>query len=628
MEIIPGRPDRNAARMLDWIAAARARGAALIVFPEMALPGYFLSDEWENDAFLDDVIGYHDELRMAAKNIAVIFGSVDVDASVRGEDGRRRRYNAAFVAQDGEWASGGVAPGRTYKTLLPNYREFDDARYFFSLRQLAMERGVAVESLLRPFALRVGGEQQSVGVLLCEDMWHEDYAVQPAQILRAHGAQLLINLSTSPWTFRKPDKRERVARAAIAKIGVPLLWCNAVGVQNTGKNLFILDGRSTAYDAAGNVVVCGAPNVEETISVNLTSLHCSPARRETRDARPENDIATLHAALVYGIRKTFAHFSAQRAVIGLSGGIDSAVSACLLCEALGAEHIFAVNLPTHFNADVTREAARILAENLRCHYSVWPIQASVDRTLQELAACRFARGGVESNAADQPCINALVHENVQARDRGSRVLAALAGSLDALLINNGNKTEFAFGYCTLYGDVNGALAPLGDCTKGQIYDLARYINNQPLTPASPQGGEKHSVGPIPTAILHLPPSAELSAAHDVLQGLGDPLCYPYHDALARAFVEWRCAPAHIAQWYDAGMLAEKFCVAPALLQKIFPRRADFFADLESKWCAFKTSAFKRLQAPPIVVVSRRAFGFDLRESQNGAHWTSRVARLA
>lgn len=199
MEVKAGNPEANLARILEGIARAKENGKELVVFPEMAVPGYLLGDEWENDAFVRECADMNAEIMAATDGVAAIWGNVAIDASAKGEDGRVRKYNAAFVAQNGAMVSNGVFDGRTVKSLMPKYREFDDERHFFSLPKLAFERGVSPESLLEPFELVIAGVRRRVGVVICEDMWDEDYAFKPVGVLKGKGVDAIVNLSASPF---------------------------------------------------------------------------------------------------------------------------------------------------------------------------------------------------------------------------------------------------------------------------------------------------------------------------------------------------------------------------------------------------------------------------------------------
>jgi NAD+ synthase (glutamine-hydrolysing) len=271
-------------------------------------------------------------------------------------------------------------------------------------------------------------------------------------------------------------------------------------------------------------------------------------------------------------------------------------------------------MPTRFNSKRTQANAAQLAANLGISYAITPIEELFESTLKFIGDTVFTRQD-ESHSKTRVPITALIKENIQARHRGATILSALSAGLGAIYTNNGNKTETALGYATLYGDVNGALAPIADLYKGEVYALARHMNNVV------------SCELIPEDIFTVVPSAELSADQNVDEGKGDPIIYPYHDKLIRAFVEFRKEPEDILELYLTEKLEDKILIPKGTIAKNFATPAEFIRDLEEKWRLFNTSIFKRIQAPPIITVSKRAFGFDLRESQNGVHFTQRFQEL-
>ncbi len=606
LDIKPGHPNFNVKKILTEIEKSRRAGDDIIVFPEMAVPGYLLGDEWENSAFVKDCFAYNEEIRNATQNIISVWGNIDLEISLRSEDGRIRKYNSAFIAQNGEY----VGEGKFHKVLMPKYREFDDERHFYSGRKIAQDLNEPVQDVISPFEVNINGNIRKLGLILCEDMWSDDYTINPIDILLQKGAEAIINISCSPWTWRKNNKRHSVVRDRIKAKPVYFIYANNIGIQNNGKNIFLFDGNSTIYNPDGSLHKVAKDYTEETIKATLFGE--SNGSIVNPQLSVQRDREELYAGLIFGIRKFFESFPNKKVVIGLSGGIDSALSATLLAKALGPENVYAINMPSQFNSETTKGAARTLAQNLGIHYTSIPIQHSYENTIREIESAVFTRLD-GSNSTTPLLLSGLNKENIQARDRGSRVLAGVASCLGAVFVNNGNKTETAFGYATLYGDVNGALAPIADLYKMEVYDLARFIN------------EEKEV--VPVTIFNIPASAELSPDQNVDEGKGDPIFYPYHDKLVKAFTEFRLDPEEILQYYINGTLGQTIKCDQQLIDGYFKDAASFIADLEHKWRLFKISYFKRIQAPPIITVTKRAFGFDLRESQNGFYFTREYLRL-
>jgi NAD+ synthase (glutamine-hydrolysing) len=602
MHVVPGRPDLNVARMRASIDEARAAHAEVVVFSEMCISGYLIGDAWELDALVEDFASCSEVIRAASHGITVIFGNVFMDEDAVGEDGRPRKYNAVYVCCDGQFVGrdavpAGLPAGVHAKTLHPNYRFFDDDRHFFSLRKLAESTGRSVYDWMVPFEVpRRDGGRFRFGVQLCEDIWCQDYScggdtLDTLRVYHANGAQAVFNLSASPWTWQKNDKRNRTVREVLARSPLPFFYVNHVGAQNNGKNILVFDGDTTAYECDGRIIGRAAHWSEDML---LVGHGASPVSR----AQTENE--AIHDALLMGIRHLDTIRGTHgRYLIGVSGGVDSSVVACLLTEACGPERVFAVNMPTRFNSQVTRNNARGLCRELGVDYLSCPIDDIYEQVAAKIQTSAFSR--------EQGDYTGLVDENIQARIRGADMLAGLAAKHGLLFTNNGNKTEVALGYATLYGDVNGAIAPIADLYKTQVFALARHLNEQVY------GREV-----IPENLLDgsIVPSAELSDAQDVDKGLGDPIKYGYHDALLRQLIEYRHHPADILAWFLDGSLLN------ALQWRDVERFRSYFADSKSwledlEWIVrqLRISYFKRIQAPPIIVLSKRAFGFDLRESQ-------------
>jgi NAD+ synthase (glutamine-hydrolysing) len=610
IEVKSGHPNINVEKILEATERAKERKTDIILFPELSVSGYLLGDEWENDYFIRDLMQWNQKILAASRGITVVWGNVQVDWDKKNEDGTPRKYNAAHIAQNGHWVGNGVFEGHTYKTLLPEYREFHDPRHFYSMQKLADEQDVALSKLLKPFPIDIKGHKVLMGAILCEDMWCMDYSVNPTHILVRNGADVIVNLSCSPWTWKKNDKRHRVVYELLKGDPIPFLYNNNVGTQDNGKNMFLFDGNSTVYNSDGSLMFTSKPYEENIFDVTIGG------KRKVVVPRPElsteKDLEELHDGIVYGIKRFFENLSDKKVVVGVSGGIDSAVVASLVTEALGSENVFLINMPSNFNSDLTKDAAKELAQNLGANYTIAPIQEVVDLTIDQLTNLQFENpDGVKTKLT----INSAAIENIQARDRGSRLLAGIAAGLGAVFTNNGNKTETTFGYCTKYGDLNGAIAPIADTYKWEVYELARYINRN--------AGRTI----IPDDSITVVPSAELSAEQDVTKGKGDPFIYPYHDQLARAFVEFRRDPEYVLELYIAGGLEKELRIPGGLVKKIFPTHKDFITDLEKRWSDYKGSIHKRIIAPKIIAVSKRAFGFDLQESENGVYFTQRYLKL-
>lgn len=662
MEVTPGDPARNAGVMLGLLESARAAGADLVAFPEMCLPGYLLGDMWERPAFLKDCEAWAARVVQATRGgPAAVFGTVAVNWRRKGEDGRPLKYNAYVAAQGGKaLRHPGLGLPYGIKTLLPNYREFEEPRHFQDTRKRALESGRPLEDLLEPMTFRLGGRAARAGIILCEDAWDDDYPHKPLSILGRKGCDLLINLSCSPFTQGKNQKRHRVFGAHARRLGRPLFYVNAVSLQNNGKTLFTFDGRSTAYGPDGSVV-SELPAFEATLGTlrldwsrgvsggkvrgSVTSGKVSrraaspgkilalapvppdgasaPYRPDGLPPSPAVRIRETHQALRYGVRAYLAASGIRRVVIGVSGGVDSAVAAALHREVLPPQDILLVNMPSRFNSGTTRRLAADLASGLGCLYAEVPIEDSV-------ALTRAQMDGLEARSpdgalAERIVLSGLALENVQARDRSSRILAALASGFGGVFTCNANKAELTVGYSTLYGDLGGYLALLGDLWKGEVYALGRYLNAEVFRREA-----------IPEGVFTVVPSAELSSHQAVDEGKGDPLVYPYHDRLFFAFVQrWnRATPEELLAWWKDGVLARELGLpgpgepGEVDLKALFPSAEAFVHDLERWWNLYNGMAVaKRVQAPPVLAVSSRAFGFDHRESLGRPFYSERYREM-
>jgi NAD+ synthase (glutamine-hydrolysing) len=607
IEITPGRPDQNAKKMLRYIAEAKQNGVNLLLFPEMSIPGYLLGDTWEQPAFLRDCEYWGNKIIQETDNLCVMFGNVGVDWNKKNDDGRVRKYNAFFTAQNRVLLGNENFPYPfRIKTLQPNYREFDDDRHFYSLRKLAQELHLPTENLLQPLTVSFKNHTLTIGCILCEDGWSDDYALKPIPILSQNGPiDLFINLSCSPFTLGKNNKRHRVFSRMAREAAAPLIYVNNVGIQNNGKTLYTFDGCSTAYGIHGEPLLHAEPFREQICLIQLEAL-LQPLESAVIPVPNDTGIDSIFDCLEYGVCKFLQQTGLSKIVIGVSGGIDSAVAAALYAHILGPANLLLVNMPSRYNSHTTISLAQRLAENLGCRYTDISIEESVALTHRQMQTA-----GLD--------LSSFMLENVQARDRSSRILAGAAAAFGGAFTCNANKSELTVGYCTLYGDESGFLAALADLWKHQVYALGHYMNQQ-----------IYAAEVIPAEIFTIVPSAELSSAQDVDAGKGDPLVYPYHDYLFRAFVErWqRATPEDLLTWYSERSVEENIGCEPGLVSRLFHTAGDFIADLERWWGLYTgMGVAKRIQAPPVLAVSRRAFGFDHREAQNPLHFTHNYLQL-
>lgn len=614
-EVKSGRPDLNTQKMLSMIHEAKEKNIDLIIFPEMSIPGYLLGDTWEQSSFLKDCEYHGQQIIQASDTIYIMFGNIAVDWAKFNNDGRVRKYNAFFTAYQGKLLPHPKLPyDFGIKALMPNYREFDDTRHFFSLQKLATELKCPTEDLLAPIELNLNGKTQKVGTLICEDGWSDDYQLAPLEILhKKYDIDFFVNISSSPYTLGKNNKRNRVFAKQAKENKIPLLYVNNTGIQNNGKTIYTFDGSSTVYAADGNIIAYGKPYEEKLICINLAK-NSQPLPISIQD---EQETAAIFEALTYGIRKFLQNIHMEKVVLGISGGIDSAVAAALYVNILGPKNVLLINMPSIYNSNTTKDLSSKLAKNLGCNYAILPIQEVVDYSIKQFETTPVIN--LADSSASNLHVSSFVAENIQARDRSARILAGMAASFGGGFTCNANKAETTVGYSTLYGDQSGFLAALADLWKNQVYALAYYLNQ-----------EVFHKEVIPQATIDIVPSAELSHNQAVDEGKGDPIKYPYHDYLFRSFVErWKKAtPEDILQWYKENRLEAEIGCQAGLVKKYFPTPQEFIEDLERWWNLYSGIAVaKRIQAPPILAISRRAYGFDHRESQNGPYYTVKYKKL-
>lgn len=615
IEIIPSMPCDNTVRIISAISSAKKNNADIIVFPELCISGYMLGDMWESKGFINECEELGEEIIKASKGIYVIFGNVASDKSKKNFDGRLRKYNALFVAKDGKLIHNNIDNYPfIIKSLLPNYKEFEDPRHFFSLKDLAFENNADIKEYLKPLEIECNGKKIKLGLTICEDAWSSNYSFSPMNIINSNkDVDLFINISSSPYTLVKDTKRHKMYGEIASKHNTPLVYVNNVGIQNNGKTVYTFDGGSAVYDNKGNLLLTGNRYEDNVYYIEMDIKNKSyPKPIEILE---DDEYKFIYDTVIYGIRKFTKSIGVNKIVIGVSGGIDSALSSAMYVSALGKDNVFLVNMPSKFNSNTTKDLAKTLADNLGCSYMVVPIQESVDYTVKQLESSPIIKDGNENYLK----LSSFVIENIQARDRSSRILSAIAASIEGVFTCNANKTETMVGYSTMYGDSAGFFACLADLWKYQIYGLAKYVNEKVF------GREI-----IPEGTINIVPSAELSTAQAVDEGKGDPIKYDYHDYLFKFLMEsWnRIILEDVLELYINDKLEEAIGCQKGILNKYFKTAHDFVDDLEKWWKQFMGMGItKRIQAPPILAVSRRSFGFGNREAQNRVYYTARYLYL-
>ncbi len=632
MEVIPGNPRANMKKMTQLIDRGNHYGLDLLVFPELALSGYVIGDLWEQEAFIQECVTYGEQLAKQTDHLAIIFGNVGVDKKRRHGDGRVRLYNAFFGAQNGSFSKPLEGDYNFFiKTLSPNYRFFNEERHFTSLLSFGQEVNKDVHQLISPMNFIIGGEKVTIGPLVCEDSWSENYSFNPAKVLQEkYNPHLFVNISCSPFTLGKNKRRNSLFAEQAAELQTPYLYVNCTGIQNNGKSVLTFDGQSTVYTKSGDIFSPLAPYEENIITIafdpatkNVYPKTVTPedSISQTSPIMPlwhedeKKEIEEIYDALIYGIRKMKTHHGIDKVLIGVSGGIDSAVNAALYTAALGPDRVYLLTMPGPYTSKETRNMAEVLGNRLGCPFASFSISEGVTLTIKELSNLTFT---YHDGSLQNLTLSSFVKENIQARDRSSRVLSAVAAALGGVFTCNGNKTEISIGYATLYGDLAGYLAATGDLWKYQMYELATYLNEKVFTKEV-----------IPKETLEVVPSAELSDAQDVTKGLGDPLQYEYHDRLFKSFIEpWhRKTPEDILRAYIQGTL-EELLLLPHTVSHYFSSPKEFIDDLERWWNLQSGFAIaKRIQSPPIIAVSRRSYGGDLQESQVLPYYTEEYFKL-
>lgn len=564
----------NVDKILEYCIRAAAMGCHLIAFPEMAVPGYCLDEKlMMNRRFLaENKQAVMERIVPASDKICIIVGFLDFDTTARGPDENWVRYNAAAVCQDG------TCTRIVHKTLLPNYRYFEDKRYFAA--------GIPAP----PFELTVGNRLFKVGVEICEDLWDENYPVKPTEQLADSGSQLIVLINASPYVCAAPGKRDskhhrrlELVMKQVRRCGLPIAYVNTVGVGDNGKNVIPFDGGSFTVDSRGRVIQ-RARQFQEALEVAV--LRMEDGTGEPVAEPPFHREAEIYEALCMGVRDYYQKLGIFRGILqSLSGGIDSALGTCIAVDAMGRDKVAALGMPSRYNSEATQQIARAVAVNLGIEYTVVPIQPIVDRLVDSY---QEALGSFRQQVSV---------ENIQARVRGI-LLMARSNDRNELLLSNGNETEIATGYSTLYGDMCGGLSVIGDLSKLDVYALARHVNL------------RHGRDIIPPEAFSIIPSAELAA------GQVDPFDYQVVSPLIGEFIERRRTWQELVQMFrDRSLDCSRFPPDNAGRSVYDRYDENSFTLLVSKtYLQLTRSVYKRLQGPPIIAISERAFGFDLRET--------------
>lgn len=520
----------NSKKIIDQIQKSRSKGADLVLFSELSVTGYYPHDLLEKKEFIKKAEDTLAEIAKSCVGIAAIVGAPRINENERG----KKLFNSAFFLADGEIKS------IQNKTLLPTYDIFDEYRHFEPNQDFDI----------------VEYKGEKIAITICEDLWDEQptanefgkdklYAVSPMEELSKYQPDFVVNLSASPFSYNQEGWRKNVLISKAKNYGIPILYCNQVGAQTE----LIFDGGSVFIDKNGEIIKELNYFEEDVLLVDTVN----PGEKELQ--QKTDYIEKIHEALVLGIRDYFQKMGFTRATLGLSGGIDSAVTVVLAVRALGAENVRVLLMPSKYSSDHSVDDARGLAENLKIQYDIVNIQSVVDKFEQTLAPL------FEGTSAG------VTEENIQARARGIYVMA-ISNKFGHILLNTTNKSECAVGYGTLYGDMNGGMAVLGDVYKMDVFKLSRFINKDSEI--------------IPENTIVKPPSAELRPDQKDTDSLPD---YADLDVMLFNYIEQNKSPKEIASLGFDEQVVNK------VIRMV------------------NMNEYKRFQAAPILRVSSKAFGF-------------------
>ncbi|MBM3202218.1 MAG: NAD+ synthase [Chlamydiae bacterium] len=525
-----GDLEGNTKKVLHSMEIAREKGVDLIVFPEMTLCGYTPEDLLFSQRFIDDMEECLDQIVRASKGVALLVGMIRRNP-MREE---KLLYNSAAVISDG------MLLGFYDKILLPHYDVFNERRYFSEGRSVQVWNIKGVR----------------VAVVICEDMWQNashvsntTYVRDPVKELVSYRPDILCNLTASPFQAQKGEVRVEVCRAAAKTLNCPVVYSCQVGANG----MLIFDGYSMVVDKDGTLLALAKGFEEDFMTVDIPSKGV-PAKFEP-DVKKD-----VYRALCLGVSDYFAKANQKKAVIGLSGGIDSALVASIAKDALGKENVLGIYMPSRFSSKEGYEDAKKLAENLGIEFKTISIEPMFELYLETL----------KEHFPDEDFD--ITEENLQARIRGV-MLMAFANKMKMLLLNTGDKSEFALGYCTLYGDMCGALSVIGDVLKTDVYELCKYVNREREI--------------IPQRIFDKPPSPELRHHHKATDTLPP---YPIVDVVLKAYIEAQQPIDVIAKQYNID-----YNIVYSIIERIYK------------------AEHKMRQAPPALRVSGRALTIGRRK---------------
>ncbi|HEY9604299.1 MAG TPA: NAD+ synthase [Allocoleopsis sp.] len=547
----------NAQQILEAARLAADRGVRLLLTPELSLCGYPPRDLLLNPGFVESITTTLQQLAQdLPPQLAVLVGTVDPNPK-SGDAGGKPLFNSMALLEQGKIQQ------IFHKRLLPTYDVFDEHRYF--------EPGLQSNS----FSLDLNESEAriKIGVTICEDLWNDEefwgkrsYAINPIQDLAQQDVDVIVNLSASPYSAGKQQLREAMLRHSAVRYQKAIVYANQVG----GNDDLVFDGNSVAFNCAGEVVCRAHPFATDLVVVEFdeAAQDFLPAAIAPAPASIDEEI---WSALVLGVRDYTRKCGFTKVVIGLSGGIDSSLVAAIATEALGAENVLGILMPSPYSSDHSIKDAQALADNLGITTHILPISELMqgyDRTLEPLFA------GTESGLAE---------ENIQARIRGN-LLMAVSNKFGYLLLSTGNKSEMAVGYCTLYGDMSGGLAVIADVPKTRVYSLCQWLNSDVASNSLHNLKSKLQTSNfqiIPSNVLTKPPSAELKPGQVDRDSLP---AYDILDDILRRLINDNQSPA---QMVEAGH-------DPAIVNKVMRLVAR--------------AEFKRRQAPPGLKITDRAFG--------------------